>query len=656
MGKRLALIVVAALAILAIAAGCSAGHNDGSGDSSASQPDSAASHEPSKEVLALVDSMTLRQKVSQMMWPAIRTWSDDGSDGSYHDMTEMNDQLADAIADGRFGGIILFASNTVDAAQTVKLIDAIQDANARGGAPAGLFIGVDQEGGYITRLATGTMMPSTMGLGATGDPSQAKAAGNLIGEELAALGFNVDLAPVMDVNNNPQNPIIGIRSFSDDPDTVAAMGSAFMEGLHEQHIAASLKHFPGHGDTQVDSHTGLPMIDKTADELASLELVPFKAAIDSGADMVMTAHIQYPSIETEMVPSLQGGRIYVPATLSHTIITGILREQLGFDGIVLTDSLYMDAIAKNFEPMDAAKRAINAGVDMMLDVKDLSSPQLIAEMNDYIDGIVAMVERGEISEETIDAAVTRILACKEAYGLLNPNPSTDQEKRIDAAKQTLGSADHHARELAIAEKGITLLKNDGSVLPIAAGSRVVVACPYDSQATAWEYAIGRMRASGDIASDTDVSVVNTAGMGTWQASDMASSADVVIAVSSTYQAADLDPASQDGAETAFVDALIEAAHANGGSVVVVSAQLPYDTARFMDADAIVAAYLARGMTQIPVDGQENPQYGPSMIAAADVVFGAAKPEGKLPVDVPALDDAYHMTDAVAFARGSGLSY
>ncbi|MCR5182663.1 MAG: hypothetical protein K6D56_06535, partial [Clostridia bacterium] len=308
------------------------------------EPEPVEEPDPGPDYDLIISTMTTEEKVAQLLMPAFRSYSSDGY--SYSNVTSLPEDLAGLLSRRGFGGIILFAENAESTGQITRLIDQMQTANAGSNNPGQLLMGVDQEGGMIYRLSTGTKFSGNMGLAATGNPENARTAGEIIGKELKAVGFNFDLAPVLDVNNNPSNPVINLRSFSDDPDTVAAFGKAFMEGLHSGGVAASLKHFPGHGNTSTDSHTGFPKIDGTYEELAAAELVPFRACTDSGADAVMTAHIQYPGIETNTYTSISSGQqVCLPATLSKTIITDILRGKMGFEGVVITDAMNMDAIA-----------------------------------------------------------------------------------------------------------------------------------------------------------------------------------------------------------------------------------------------------------------------------------------------------------------------
>ena len=267
----------------------------------------------------VISKMTLDEKISQMIIPAIRTWNDEG-------ITELEKvpEIKAALKKHQYGGVILFGANITGTEQITRLIDDLQNNNnAIEGVSAHIpyLMPVDEEGGIVIRLTSGTRMTGNMAIGATQDAvANAGETGEILGEELKAVGFNTDFAPDIDVNNNPSNPVIGTRSFSDDPQKVSELGKAYSEGLSKSGIVATYKHFPGHGDTAVDSHIGTPSVEKTYDEIKATELVPFKAAIDNGADMIMTAHITYPLIDDEVVFGDGVTKGFYPATMSKKII------------------------------------------------------------------------------------------------------------------------------------------------------------------------------------------------------------------------------------------------------------------------------------------------------------------------------------------------
>ena len=259
----------------------------------------------------IISSMTLQEKAGQMIIADFRTWNEEpqkeGSDAV--PVTVLPGELEEAIRRDQFGGVILLAENCSENAPLIRLVRQMQMAilDGDGAFPVPLLVSADQEGGTVSRLGQGCIWPGNMALTATGDPENAELAARTLGNELAALGINTDFAPVMDVNNNPYNPVIGTRSFGDDPQTVSEYGCAFLEGLKETGTITALKHFPGHGDVDTDSHTGFPVQEKTYEELKECELIPFQAAIDAGADMVMTAHIQYSGIDSRTYTSISTG-------------------------------------------------------------------------------------------------------------------------------------------------------------------------------------------------------------------------------------------------------------------------------------------------------------------------------------------------------------
>ena len=598
----------------------------------------------------ILSSMTLEEKVAQMMMPAFRTWT---KGKSALDVTELNKEQEALIKKYPFGGVILFAENLKTADQSRDLIREIQDASLEGFSRAALLIAADQEGGRVSRLAYGTQMPGNMALGASGDPDAARHEAALMGEELSSLGFNLDFAPVMDVNSNPANPVIGLRSFSDDPEAAGALGAAFTKGLHSRGIISALKHFPGHGDTDTDSHTGLPVIDKSLEDLHRCELIPFERGLQE-ADMVMTAHILYPQIETKTYVSRQDGKkITLPATLSRTIITGILREELGFDGVVITDSMKMSAVAAHFDPMDAVRLAINAGVDMILMPVDLSTKEGIASLEDYISGITSMVEKEKISEERVNEAVTRILILKDRYGLLDADS-------LSLPEDSVGSRRHHEEEWKLALRAVTMLKNRDRVLPLKNREKILIAAADSSQVNSAVYAALKAREEGILPAETEILTRVSSEMTPEEAGKIPKGVDSVIGISAVNSLSALNPSKTDGAGTACLKALFKAAEDKGIRTVLISSQLPYDVAAFPEADAVLCCYNGRGMAEIPEipDFQESgtQEYGPNLPAALYTAFGGSTPEGKLPVNIPVLLKNHTFGDQILFERGMGLSY
>ncbi|MBR6406554.1 MAG: glycoside hydrolase family 3 protein [Lachnospiraceae bacterium] len=577
------------------------------------------SNDMEKRIDEMLREMPLRERITLLLMPALKTWKEGGIRADCGGLSEEQLQL---LREYHFGGIILFGENCLSAQQTRAFTDTAQQANREGGAVSGLLMATDQEGGYVTRLAKGTSMPGNMALAATGDPENARIAAAVIGEELHALGIHLDLAPSLDVNSNPQNPVIGVRSFSDDPDVASEFGKAFIDGLHESGIGAVVKHFPGHGDTAADSHSGLPVVTKTLQELRDFELRPFAATVED-ADAVMTAHISFPNIETETAVSRSDGqKITLPATMSYTLITEVLRGELGFSGVVITDALYMGAVSAHFTPLDAGKRAILAGADLLLMPVELTDSQVISELSAYVSGLLQMVESGEIPAERIEESARRILRLKAKYGLLY---GMDSERAEDTADLScVGSYEHHEIEWKIARKAVTVVKDDGKLLPVQDVKKVMVACPYESQLLSVEYAKRRLLQDGMIGEDTEISAFCFETLPSDAAAQKIADADLVIGISAMYHWAELDPGTEAGKRSAFLDALIAEAHSRAVPFVLISAQLPYDVSRYDAADAILCCYLAHGMSALPpegVDWYDVPEYGANLPAAIYRIFG-----------------------------------
>lgn len=594
-------------------------------------------------------SMSLREKLEQMLMPDVRYYDGNG-------VEEINDAFSGLLARHEFAGVILFAQNTQTAEQTLRLTDALQRANAKEGRTQ-LLIATDQEGGKITRLATGTQTPGNMALGAIGDEAAAREASGIIGEELAALGINVDFGPVMDVNNEPANPVIGVRSFSDRPELAARLGAAYIAGLQDHNVISALKHFPGHGDTGTDSHTGLPMIQKTYDELKRNELIPFAAGIAEGAEMIMTAHIQYPAIETRTYVSKETGEeIAIPATLSETMITKILRGDMGFDGVVVTDAMNMDAIAKHFDPLDAAVLAINAGVDILLMPFSPHSAEAIAEAETYIANLTRLAENGTISQKKIDEAVRRILLLKYAKGLFaGYEPASPED--VATAKATVGSPAHHEAEWRLAKRAVAMVKNDRGTLPIREENKtVLLLAAYANEVLSLQYGVERLRQEGKL--PKGLTVVSDCYTATPMETvlEEARAADYVIAISELYRVSALDPRTDAGRICAGLDGVIAAAHENNGRFILLSANLPYDVARFPSADAILICWSDKGMSEDPrVKDGDVTQYGPNIPAAVYLALSPDEaPTGTLPVSIPRLTADYTYSDEILYPFGSGI--
>lgn len=357
------------------------------------RPVSAAANpvdaEASAAIERLLGGMELRDKLGQMLLG--------GFDG-----TKMTTEAMKLIAAYRTGGIIYFSRNVSSPEQLAALTRELQEAASANGVPP-LWISIDQEGGMVARITEGvTLMPGQMAIAAAGSAEEAYRAAYVSGSELRRIGINLNYAPVLDVNNNPLNPVIGVRSFGESPEAVAEFGAAAVRGYQDAGVAATAKHFPGHGDTDVDSHLDLPTVPHDRTRMDKVELVPFKRAFAEGVDAVMSAHIYFPALEKEKLP----------VTLSPSVLTGLLREELGFEGIITTDCMEMNAIAEHYGVAEASVLAVLAGADQIL-VSHRSDRQGAA-----LAALEAAVHEGRIAEARIDDSVRRLLRMKWKRGIL----------------------------------------------------------------------------------------------------------------------------------------------------------------------------------------------------------------------------------------------
>jgi beta-N-acetylhexosaminidase len=525
-----------------------------------------------KDPRTLVSQMTIEEKCAQMMFVGFKS-------------TELPEQYATALATHGLGGIILFTRNVRSPEQTLALTTAIQAAAGRSrlGVPAA--ISIDQEGGTVVRMdepSGYTHMPGNMALGAADDETLTYRAARVMAAEMRAVGINWNYAPVLDVNNNALNPVIGVRSYGASPQLVAKHGSAATRGFQAGGVAACGKHFPGHGDTSVDSHLSLPVIPHDRARLNEVELVPFKAAIAAGLDSIMTAHVFFPALE----PSAN-----LPATLSKNVMTGLLRGDLGFKGVICTDCLEMKAIADNFTPEQVVLHAVEAGVDALL-----VSHTWETQMAIY-GALVAAVKSGRINEERVTESALRILEMKAKRNMDQAMPAA------------IGTAEHKATALEAARKAVTLAWG-GEHLPLKGKvtlvlPRVIWFAQVEDSRTVLADMLGQLTAAGlevdAIDCPLDMSGLDVDGL----IRRVGSGGTVVFGAAG---------ASRFPKQAEVAEKLAGA----GCKVVVIARRMPYDLKLFPNAVAALAAY------------DDSPAM---QAAAAEALTGKLQPNGKLPVQL-----------------------
>ncbi|WP_234410555.1 beta-N-acetylhexosaminidase [Caldalkalibacillus mannanilyticus] len=384
-----------------------------------------------------MEELSLRQKIGQMLIC--------GFEG-----TSPSQEIIQFITENYIGGVIYFSRNIERTEQIHSLSRQLQQTARENKMPP-LFISIDQEGGVVSRIIDNiTLMPGNMALGATGDRRGVYEAAKITGQELRCLGINLNFAPCLDLFNNPLNPVIGVRAYGEDPKLVGEMGCAAVKGYQESGVAATIKHFPGHGDTQIDSHLDLPTIAHDVQHLLEVELLPFRQVIQQGVDAVMTAHIVFPALEPEL-----------PATLSPQAIGRLLRNELQYDGVIITDCLEMKAIASYYGSDEAAIRAVEAGVDLLL------YSHRADRQKGAIEALVQAVQNGRIAEERIDQSVRRIFALKERRSMGQITPAWAECEALLQTREALVIAQR------LSEQSITLVKGKGS-LPLTRNQETLV--------------------------------------------------------------------------------------------------------------------------------------------------------------------------------------
>ncbi|MFJ1778482.1 glycoside hydrolase family 3 protein [Streptomyces anulatus] len=590
----------AATGVLAVPSAASADSRDASTD---------------RRLRRIIAGMSLEEKVGQLF--VMRVYGHSATDPDQADIDANLKEIgvrtaAELISTYHVGGIIYFtwAHNTRDPHQIADLSNGLQRAALAGRSRLPLLVSTDQEHGIVCRVGEpATLLPGAMALGAGGSRSDTRRAAWIAGAELAALGVNQNYAPDADVNVNPANPVIGVRSFGSDPAAVAALVAEQVKGYQGAGIASTAKHFPGHGDTSTDSHTGLPVINHTRAQWEELDAPPFRAAIRARIDSIMTAHIVVPALD----PSED------PATLSRPILTGILREELGYDGVVVTDSLGMEGVRTKYGDDRVPVLALMAGVDQLL-----NPPNLSVAWN----AVLEAVRGGEITEARVDESILRILRLKSRLGLFG-DPFVSRR----GVERTVGSRAHRAAADRIAERTTTLLADPGTVLPLSRRSHrnllVVGADPASPSGTTGPPTSTLANAFGELGFTARALSTGTAPNQAKIAEAVAAAEGRDAVVVATYNVT----------ATSSQRTLVTALVATGVPVVTVAVRNPYDVAH-LTGTGVAASLAAYSWTDV------------ELRAAARVIAGHADPEGTLPVPVQRADDPTQ----VLYPVGHGLSY
>jgi beta-N-acetylhexosaminidase len=539
---------------------------------------------------SVLATLSLREKAAQMVWPTVLGDYTSGDSPQWQHLTEF-------IRKEKVGGFTISVGSPTEVASKLNALQEMSEVPLVFGADLEAGAGFRARGGYFIPnaidLGGAVVFPPEMAIGATGDTALAYQQGRLTAIEGRALGIHIAYAPVLDVNNNPANPVINTRSYGEDPALAARLGAAFIRGVQANGMIATGKHFPGHGDTGVNSHLALPVVTVSRNRLDSVELVPFRAAVNSGVGAIMSFHGAMPALDSSGVPG----------TLSQKVLTDLLRNELRFTGIIISDAMDMQGVLNQYGAVEAVKRAVSAGVDIL--IQPLSVPETI-------DAVVAGVKEGRYTEARLDESVRRILKAKQDLGL-----NRKKLVSLDSLRYVVGDSSHAEMARRIAEKSITLVKDSLNAVPLATSGNLRVlsiTVGRRSDLSAGVAFNGELRtrirnlrseflAAEDPAADYD------------RLERLADSADVTLVSSYVGQNWDAVSASAPQAFASFVQRLA----AKGKRPIVVSFGNPY----LLQQIPFVPAYL------VAWGG-----FPPSQVAAARALIGTQAISGHLPISIP----------------------
>lgn len=589
---------------------------------------------PEKSAEEIVNAMTLDEKIGQILMPDFRYWGFDAN-GNKLPLIESNQDIDNIIHQYHLGSVILFRENLIDTPQTVNLINSLQ--NARSNLP--LFISTDQEGGYVTRLREGTEMPGNMALGATRSEGLTELVGMIHGYELSNLGFNFNFGPVVDVNNNQNNPVIGVRSYSDRPELVSELANNYIAGIHKYNVMSAVKHFPGHGNVSSDTHFSLPTINIDEATWRNIELLPFLKTMNK-TDAIMTAHVVVPALDNNKMISLTGEEIGIPATLSKPILTNILRDELKYNGIIITDAMDMGAISKNFGSNWSVKHAILAGNDIILMPLEISNKQSISKLDDLYTYLKKEAKTDQELNNRINQSAKRIIFNKLEKQLL------PDEKKVETAQLAVATPINKDLENMVSDHSISLIENQ-NILPyqLKKDNNFIVFSDEQPRNELIKKHLSR------IANDS-LTKINTKDKVIKMMSNDVTAADIEkeikgqdLIILATYNLA-INPKN--------AQKIIDIADKNKIPLVVISTRNPYDIAYLDNVKANIAIY---GITGFDVTNNVRNSLETNIYSGLKTLFSDLNlrvinnPKGKLPVDIKTPN-----SKDIIYPYGHGLTY
>ena len=584
----------------------------------------------------------IRDKLGQLLMLDFRNWGVDAK-GEPIPFTLSNNTVEDIIKKYNLGGIALFKENTINPGQTIRLIKELQ-----GAAEIPILIGIDQEGGIVTRLQSGTDMPGNMILGAAREADVTRKVAKAIGEELYCQGINLDFAPDIDVNSNPKNPIIGVRSFGSSPELVSILGNAYIDGLREASVLSCAKHFPGHGNTATDTHLGLAVVGYSIEDLDKIDLAPFKASIKAGTDTIMVAHVIVPALDNAKVKSKKDGKLIgTPATLSYPIITELLKKKMGFEGLILTDALDMKAISDNFGNEEATVKTILAGSDMAVMPVRIWGKKDIPKLEKLIETMEAEYNSNAVFKTRVEESYNRIISFKKKHKLKeNTFAEMDVQAYINKADKIVGCRKHHDIEDMASASGITLLKNENKILPfkINDGCKILITDTNSLRLRIAKEEIENLSKYNDVNVKVSVFKADYKSKLNSELKSAVLDSDLCIILTYNLNNSDIMP-----------EMIAAFARKHSVKSVSISCRNPYDIAFIPEIDSNICIYGAVGFDQT---NYKQSILQINLVNALRAVFLDTKsgkvftnPKGKLPVDIPSVDNKETL-----YHYGFGLNY
>jgi beta-N-acetylhexosaminidase len=556
-----------------------------------------------KWVDSVMATMTLREKAAQIVWPSLYADYTPGDSPQWR-------RLTDYIKKEKVGGFTMSVGSPIEMAAKLNAMQAMSSIPLIIGADLEAGAGYRARGGYFIPngidLGSSTIFPPQMAIGATGDTLLAYEMGRVTALEGRALGIHIAYAPVLDVNNNPANPVINTRSFGEDPAMVARMGASFIRGVQDHGMLATGKHFPGHGDTDTNSHLDIPVVTVSRNRLDSVELVPFKGAIASCVTNIMSFHGDMPALDSSGVPG----------TLSLKVMTGLLRDDLQFKGVVISDAMDMVGVLKQFGPDESVKRGIAAGIDILIQPQNVTNT---------IDAVVAGIKEGRYTEARLDQSVRRVLTLKRRLDLEH-----HKIVNLDSLRSIVGDSSHVAAARLIAEKSITLVKDSLSEVPLATARtpRVLsITIARRTDLSAGATFDGELRGALPSLRSEFIST-NDPAPDYARLERAADSADITIV--GVYAAQTIDAAASTKTSQTFAS-FLQHLTTSGKRPIVVSFSDPY---------------LLRQIPWVPSYVVAWGGFPPSQLAAARALLGRNSISGKLPIPIP--------VEGRVIARGAGI--